>query len=92
MRTTVALIIVIAYLVIAAVVAAFDLGSDTGSAILSGLLWPLAAVEGATVACLTTPRRNMATTSAFHLFDLPADPKAADGFYETEVVQAQEAE
>jgi hypothetical protein len=26
------------------------------------------------------------------LFDLPADPKAADGFYETEVVQAQEAE
>jgi hypothetical protein len=34
----------------------------------------------------------MATTSAFHLFDLPADPKAADGFYETEVVQAQEAE
>ena len=45
MRTTVALIIVIAYLVIAAVVGALDPGSDTGSAILSGLLWPLAALE-----------------------------------------------
>ena len=45
MRTTVALIIVIFYLVTAAVVAALDPGSDTGSAIASGLSWPLAALE-----------------------------------------------
>ncbi len=45
MRTTVALIIVIFYLVAAAAVAALDPSSDTGSAIASGLLWPLAALE-----------------------------------------------
>jgi len=33
----------------------------------------------------------MATASAFHLFDLSAGPKAADGLYEMEVVEAQEA-
>ncbi len=43
-------------------------------------------------ACLTAPRCNMATASAFHLFDLPASAKAADGLYETKVVEAQEAE
>ncbi len=42
--------------------------------------------------CLTTPRSYMAAASAFHLFDLPAGAKAADGLYETEVVEAQEAE
>ncbi len=40
---------------------------------------------------LPLPRCNMATASAFHLFDLTASAKAADGLYETEVVQAQEA-
>ncbi len=39
---------------------------------------------------LPLPRCNMAAASAFHLFDLPADPKAADGLYEAEVVEAQE--
>jgi hypothetical protein len=34
----------------------------------------------------------MAAASAFHLFDLPTGAKAADGFYETKVVEAQEAE
>ncbi len=34
----------------------------------------------------------MATASAFHLFNLTADPKAADGLYETKVVEAQEAD
>ncbi len=34
----------------------------------------------------------MATASAFHLFNLTASTKAADGFYEMEVVEAQEAE
>ncbi len=34
----------------------------------------------------------MAAASAFHFFDLPADPKAADGLYEMEDVEAQEAE
>jgi hypothetical protein len=34
----------------------------------------------------------MAAASAFHLLDLPADPKAADGLYEMEVVETQEAE
>jgi hypothetical protein len=32
----------------------------------------------------------MAAAPAFHLFNLPADPKIADGLYETEVVEAQE--
>jgi len=41
---------------------------------------------------LPLPRGYMAAASAFHLFDLPADPKAADGLYEMEVVEAQEAE
>ncbi len=41
---------------------------------------------------LPLPRCNMATASAFHLFDLPAGAKAADGLYETKVVEAQEAE
>ncbi len=41
---------------------------------------------------LPLPRSYMAAASAFHLFDLPAGAKAADGFYETEVVEAQEAE
>jgi len=36
---------VIFYLVMAAVVAAFDPGSDTGIAIASGLLWPLTVLE-----------------------------------------------
>jgi hypothetical protein len=36
---------VIFYLLMAAVVAALDPGSDTGGAIASGLLWPLAALE-----------------------------------------------
>ena len=34
----------------------------------------------------------MAAASAFHLFDLPAGSKAADGLYETEVMDAQEPE
>jgi hypothetical protein len=34
----------------------------------------------------------MAAASAFHFFDPPAEPKAADGLYETEVVEAQKAE
>ncbi len=34
----------------------------------------------------------MAAASAFHLFNLPANAKAADGLYETKVVEAQEAE
>jgi hypothetical protein len=34
----------------------------------------------------------MAAASAFHLFNLPASAKAADGFDEMEVVEAQEAE
>ena len=41
---------------------------------------------------LPLPRCNMATASAFHLFNLPTDPKATDGLYETKVVEAQEAE
>ncbi len=49
MRTTIALIIVIFYLVTAAVVAALDPGSDTGSAIASGLLWPLAAQQAQSI-------------------------------------------
>ncbi len=44
-RTSVAIIIVIFYLLMAAVVAALDPCSDTGGAIASGLLWPLAALE-----------------------------------------------
>jgi len=36
---------VIFYLVMAAVAAALDPGSDTGNAIASGLLWPLTALE-----------------------------------------------
>jgi hypothetical protein len=44
-RTSVAIIIVVFYLVTAATVAALDPGSDTGSAIASGLSWPLAALE-----------------------------------------------
>jgi hypothetical protein len=34
----------------------------------------------------------MAAASAFHFLDLPANANAADGFYEMEVVEAQEAE
>ena len=45
MRTSVVVIIVIFYLVAAAAAAALDPGPDTGSAIISGLLWPLAVLE-----------------------------------------------
>ncbi len=41
---------------------------------------------------LPLPRGYMAAASAFHLFNLPANAKAADGLYETKVVEAQEAE
>ncbi len=42
--------------------------------------------------CLTTPRSYMAAASAFHLFNLPTNTKAADGLYEAKIVEAQEAE
>ncbi len=41
---------------------------------------------------LPLPRGYMAAASEFHLFNLPADPKAADGLYETEVMDAREPE
>ncbi len=41
---------------------------------------------------LPLPRCNMAAASAFLLVDLPASAKAADGLYETKVVEAQEPE
>ncbi len=41
---------------------------------------------------LPLPRGYMAAASAFHLVNLPADAKAADGLYETDVVETQEAE
>jgi len=34
----------------------------------------------------------MAATSAFHFVNLPAKAKAANGLYEMEVMEAQEAE
>lgn len=44
MRAGAAVMIVIVYLVVAVVVGALDPSSDPGSAVLSGLLWPLAAL------------------------------------------------
>ncbi len=41
---------------------------------------------------LPLPRGYMAAASEFHLFNLPADPKAADGLYETEVMDARKPE
>ncbi len=38
------------------------------------------------------PRFNMAAASTFHLLNLYTNTKAADGLYETKVVEAQEAE
>jgi hypothetical protein len=34
----------------------------------------------------------MAAAPTFHLLNLPTNTKAADGLYETKVVEAQEAE
>ena len=41
---------------------------------------------------LPLPRGYMTAALAFHLFNLTASAKAADGLYETKVVEAQEAE
>jgi hypothetical protein len=41
---------------------------------------------------LPLPRCYMTAALAFHLFNLTASAKAADGLYEMEVVETQEAE